>query len=115
MLLIALLQLAVGLTLLGIYEGFKTHYFNSTFGDGIPESESKQLVAGERGEAKFRWRASVHSSNRPWHPLAAERAFFFHTPLDYLFWFSAVSSACSLFGLAGIFAAQPTLVTIFFA
>lgn len=43
------------------------------------------------------------------------RAAFFRTPLDYLFYFSLVSSASALFGLAGIFTAQPTLVTIFFA
>jgi len=29
--------------------------------------------------------------------------------------FSGICSVCALFGLAGIFAAQPTMVTIFFA
>ena len=59
-------------------------------------------------------------SSQPFHvpPLAArlpaERALYFRTPLDFLFWFSCLSSVCALFGLAGIFSSQPALVTIFF-
>ncbi|EFN59513.1 hypothetical protein CHLNCDRAFT_50078 [Chlorella variabilis] len=41
-------------------------------------------------------------------------AIFFRTPLDFLFWFSCVESIAALFGLTGVFTAQPTLVTLFF-
>ncbi|PSC76467.1 polysulfide reductase [Micractinium conductrix] len=89
-LLVATLQLAVGMSLLGVYEGFKTHYFNNSLPtEGLPAGAAAELVA--------------------------TRAFYFHTPLDYLFWFSAVCAVCALFGLAGIFTQQPTLVTLFFA
>lgn len=47
--------------------------------------------------------------------LVAERAIFFRTPLDPLFWFSVVACISAAFGLAGIFTSQPTLCTIFFA
>ncbi|KAI7839064.1 hypothetical protein COHA_007206 [Chlorella ohadii] len=87
-LLVASLQLLVGLTLLGIYEGFKTHYFNSSIKAGVPDEASKQL--------------------------AAERVLFFRTPLDFLFWYCTLTSICALFGLAGIFSAQPKLVIVFF-
>ncbi|PRW58673.1 flavin reductase [Chlorella sorokiniana] len=80
--------LLVGLTLLGIYEGFKTHYFNSSIKADVPDEASKQL--------------------------AAERVLFFRTPLDFLFWYCTLTCICALFGLAGIFSAQPTLVTLFF-
>ena len=48
-------------------------------------------------------------------PPHAERVLFFRTPLDFLFWFCTFSCIGALFGLAGIFSAQPTLVIVFFA
>lgn len=89
-LLVATAQLIVGISLLGVFEGFKTHYFNSSLAAvSLPAGAAEQIVA--------------------------TRAIFFRTPLDYLFWFASLSSICALFGLAGIFTAQPTLVTVFFA
>ncbi|KAL4419477.1 hypothetical protein ABPG77_008279 [Micractinium sp. CCAP 211/92] len=68
----------------------QTHYFNSSLATiSLPTGAAEQI--------------------------AATRAIFFRTPLDYLFWFASLSSICALFGLAGIFTAQPMLVTVFFA
>ncbi len=39
---------------------------------------------------------------------------YFRTPLDFLFWYCTLTSICALFGLAGIFSAQPKLVIVFF-
>lgn len=94
-LLVASLQLVIGLALLGVYEGYKTSYLSSGFGGG----------GGEAGAL----------SEEAQRQLAAERAIFLHTPLDFLFWFSCLCQISALFGLAGIFTSQPTLCTIFFA
>ena len=123
--------------------GLQTHYFNSNIAagsEGLSGDIAKQLVAGELCWHWRHWRRpwrpaggapvvrccwlahqftphTAHHLRPPALPpacLPAERALYFRTPLDYLFWFSTASSICALFGLAGIFSSQPALVTIVF-
>lgn len=89
---IAALEFVVGLALLGVFEGFKSHYFRAVFGmwSEAEKNAHKELPA-------------------------AARSLNFKSPLDILFWFAVANNICSIFGLAGVLAAQRELVTIFFA
>lgn len=65
---LALLQLLVGLTLLGIYEGYKTAYFNGSIleagSEDLSPAERQQLAAGAVPAAVNEWaRAGVHCSS----------------------------------------------------
>ncbi|KAK9824191.1 hypothetical protein WJX72_008436 [[Myrmecia] bisecta] len=72
--------------LLGIYEGFKTQYFRT---DGTPKPEGD--------------------------PPVSARSLNYHSPLDFLFYYSIANNVFSVFGFAGVLNAQKELVTGFFS
>lgn len=78
------LSLICGLCLLGIYEGYKTHFFNNF--EDLSDDDDKD--------------------NR--------NAIGFSTPLDGLFWFATANNIFAIFGLVGIIAAQKEMVIAFF-
>ncbi|DBA69105.1 TPA: hypothetical protein ACH3X2_013109 [Trebouxia sp. C0005] len=83
---ISFLQLIVGLVLLGIYEGYKTRYFN----------DLNKVQTGDT--------ATV-----------TERTLNFHSPMDFIFWLAIVNNIFSIFGFTGVLNQQKELVTGFFA
>ena len=64
-------------------QGFKSHYFNAVFG---------------------MWSEAEKSAHKDLP--AAARSLNFRSPLDILFWYSVANNVCSIFGLAGVLAAQ---------
>mmetsp|Transcript_10888 Transcript_10888/g.30836 ORF Transcript_10888/g.30836 Transcript_10888/m.30836 type:complete len:179 (-) Transcript_10888:104-640(-) len=82
---VATLQLLVGICLLGIYEGYKQHYFST----------------GTKEEARTEEAIFLQSVG--------------HTPLDLVFYLSIINNVFSVFGLAGVLGSQKELVIAFFA
>ena len=64
-------------------QGFKSHYFRAVFG---------------------MWSEAEKSAHKDLP--AAARSLNFRSPLDILFWYSVANNVCSIFGLAGVLAAQ---------
>ncbi|MEW5302530.1 MAG: hypothetical protein WDW38_002314 [Sanguina aurantia] len=89
---IAAAQLVVGLSLLGIYEGYKKYYF-STFvdeeGNALPSKESN-LVSSYESPLDFR------------------------SPMGFSYYLAIVNNIFAVFGLAGVINAQRELIIAFF-
>lgn len=81
---VATLQLIVGICMLGIFEGYKQHYFRNP-DDSTVEGRNVIFVKA-LGE----------------------------TPMDFLFYLSIINNVFSVFGLAGVLNAQKDLVIAFF-
>ena len=81
---VATMQLIVGICILGIYEGYKRHYFRD-YDPSDLEGQSPLFVRS-----------------------------LGQTPLDFLFYLSIVNNIFSVFGLAGVLNAQKELVISFF-
>jgi hypothetical protein len=75
----------VGICILGIYEGYKRHYFRD-YDPSTTDGESPLFVRS-----------------------------LGQTPLDFLFYLSIINNIFSVFGLAGVLNAQRELVISFFA
>jgi hypothetical protein len=71
-----------------VVQGFKSHYFNAVFG---------------------MWSEAEKSAHKDLP--AAARSLNFRSPLDILFWYSVANNVCSIFGLAGVLAAQRVIFT----
>ena len=70
-------------------QGFKSHYFRAVFG---------------------MWSEAEKSAHKDLP--AAARSLNFRSPLDILFWYSVANNVCSIFGLAGVLAAQRVSVLL---
>eukprot|EP01023_Acetabularia_acetabulum_P002477 TRINITY_DN1100_c0_g1_i1.p1 TRINITY_DN1100_c0_g1~~TRINITY_DN1100_c0_g1_i1.p1 ORF type:complete len:196 (-),score=24.43 TRINITY_DN1100_c0_g1_i1:489-1076(-) len=91
---IAALQLIVGLCLLGIYEGFKSRYWQ----DVQKSLQSQTADLNESAVSTYVQRTAIIS-----------------TPLDFLFYLAIVNNVFSVFGLVGVLNQQREMVMAFFA
>eukprot|EP00775_Hariotina_reticulata_P005444 gene5444-5678_t len=96
-LLIAGLQLLVGLCLLGLYEGYKAYYFNRY----IAELEQQQ---SNSTASYFDPRLGNY-----------ENPMDYRSPMGFTFYLAIINNVFSICGLAGVINAQRELVIAFFA
>eukprot|EP00798_Chlamydomonas_sp_ICE-L_P030152 gene30152-35132_t len=92
-LIIAASQLLVGLCLLGIFEGYKSYYYNSYLAQDNSDNALSEEVMRVKGYES---------------PLA------FRSPMGFSYWLAIFNNVLAVFGLAGIINAQRELIIAFF-
>lgn len=102
-LLIAFLQLIIGIVLLGLYEGYKAYRIRY-FDELIEQYQDAQKRAEAQGK----------TLNYDPQVLQAQSAISNWSPMGVVFWISIVNNIFALSGLAGVLNAQRDLVVAFF-
>lgn len=104
-LIIAFLQLLIGIVLLGLFEGYKVYrirYFDSL----LDQYESAQAKAQAEGKTIPNYNPSV---------LRAQAVISNGSPMGVVWWISIVNNIASICALMGVLNAQRDLVLAFFA
>lgn len=111
------LQLLVGLVLLFIYEGYKSHYFDSksimpSAVPGAPPPEDFTLNDpsnddGNNNNGTLAPQKGTTIINNYALDQSDDGGRFLNTPMDIIFYLSIINNVFSVMGLAGTYASEP--------
>lgn len=106
-LLLAFLQLCLGIVLLGLFEGYKVYrirYFDALL-DQYEVAQQAAIAAGKQPPQQQQWDPNV---------LRAQSAISNRSPMGVVWWVSIINNIFAICGLAGVVNAQRDLVVAFF-